>query len=173
VATRPRALVPTAVWGITPVLVRALDERLGTPVDHYVNGTQTWLADGPGGELLEWRLHPVAGYRTPTDLSHYDVWEQVVDELTRGADPDAIALGAESRALASLWDGLECYPPHTGDLEPAVLAAAAAERLGIAPDVIGLVDHDRVGQAWERARGTASITALLRDELGRPGEPDR
>jgi hypothetical protein len=168
-ARRTRALTPTAVWSVSPALVRALDERLGVPVDHYVNGTQTWLTDGPGDELLEWRLHPVAGYRTPTDLSHYDVWEQVTDELARDVDPEALALGAETRALGSLWDGLECYPPHTGELEPAVLGAAAAERLGVAPDGIGLVDHERIGQAWERAGGRSSILALLLEELGETG----
>ena len=44
---------------------------------------------------LEWRLHPVAGYRLPRDLSHYDLWEQVVAALSAGVDPDALTLGSE------------------------------------------------------------------------------
>ena len=49
----------------------ALDEHFGPPVDSYVNGSQTWLLDnGPGDAALEWRLHPVASYRPPAELSH-------------------------------------------------------------------------------------------------------
>src|SRR5690349_10906975 len=60
---RPMALSPTVVWRITPELVLALDEHLGTPVDSYVNGTQTWLTESEShGVTLEWRLHPVAEY---------------------------------------------------------------------------------------------------------------
>jgi hypothetical protein len=160
------------VWPVTPALLTALDAQLGAPVDSYVNGTQTWLTeDGPGETVLEWRLHPVAAYRPPAELSHYELWERVLDELARDADPGALALGDESRALATLWDGLECYPPHTTEIEPAVLATVASDRLGIAPEAIGLVDHDRVGRAWERAGGRVSIALLLRDELDGPGTP--
>ena len=58
---------PTAVWTISPELVLALDEHLGPPVDSYVNGSQTWLVgDEPTTDVtLEFRLHPVAGYRPP------------------------------------------------------------------------------------------------------------
>ena len=68
------ALVPTCVWRISPALVLALDERFGDPVDAYLNGAQVWLRDdGPGESTLEWRLHPVAGYRRPEGVSHHDV----------------------------------------------------------------------------------------------------
>ena len=81
----------TCVWRVDAALVLALDEHLGPPVDSYLNGSQTWITDdGPGGESLEWRLHPVAGYRLPRDLSHYDLWEQVVGALSAGVDPDAV-----------------------------------------------------------------------------------
>ena len=63
-------LVPTCVWKASPALLLALDDRFGAPVDTYVNGSQVWLRDdGPGGEALEWRLHPVAGYRRPPGLA--------------------------------------------------------------------------------------------------------
>ena len=68
----------TTVWRLTPELVLALDAQLGPPVDGYVNGTQTWLTDrGPGGETLEWRLHPVSGFRPPKGVGPYDLWDEV------------------------------------------------------------------------------------------------
>jgi hypothetical protein len=160
------ARVASAVWRISPELVLALDEHLGGPVDSYVNGAQTWLTDdGPGGVTLEWRMHPVASYRAPAGLSHYDLWERVVAQLSGGRDPGALALGeGEPRPLASLWDGLEVFAPYD-DVEPATLAKAAGDALGRAPDASGLVDHDRIGDAWERAKGDISLLALLLDEL--------
>jgi hypothetical protein len=156
----------SAVWRASPELVLALDERLGQPVDSYVNGSQTWLLDnGPGGVTLEWRLHPVAAYRAPTALSHYDLWEQVVAQLTAGADPGALVLGEDRRAVDSLWEGLEAFAAYDDEIEPATLAQAAGEVLGRAPDAAGLVDHERIGDTWERARGGVSIVSLLLEEL--------
>ena len=157
--------VASAVWRITPDLVLALDEHLGAPVDSYLNGSQTWLTeDGPGGATLEWRLHPVGDYRPPAGLSHYELWEQVVAQLAGGRDPGTLALGDERRPLASLWDGLESYAPYD-DVEPATLAHATTVALGRPPDACGLVDHTRIGDAWEQAKGGVSIVALLLDEL--------
>ena len=157
--------VASAIWRVRPELILALDERLGPPVDSYVNGSQTWLTDdGPGDATLEWRLHPVAGYRIPRGLSHYDAWEQVVAGLSAGADPDRLALGDERRPLTDLWDGLECFPAYGDDVEPANLASAATEALGLPPDIAGLVDHGPVGDAWEQAAGTVSIIDLLEQQ---------
>jgi hypothetical protein len=157
---------PTALWLIDAPLVGALDGALGMPVDSYVNGSQTWITpDGPNGAELEWRLHPVPGYQVPDGLSHYDVWDAVVDALAGGADPAALPLGTETRALATLWDGLECYAAFGDEAEPAVLAAAAGEIVGRAPDAAGLVDHDAIGDAWERTMGQVSIVALLLAQL--------
>lgn len=159
------ARVATCVWRLSPELVEALDERLGPPVDGYVNGTQTWLTDtGPGGVTLEWRLHPVSGFRAPKGLGPYDLWDEVTGQLGAGADPASLPLGEERRPLTSLWDGLECFAVDE-PVEPAPLAAAAAGTLGRAPDASGLVDHERIGAAWERARGGVSIVALLLEEL--------
>ncbi len=157
----------TCVWRVEPTLVLALDEHLGPPVDSYVNGTQTWLTDdGPGETTLEWRLHPVAGYRPPAGLSHYDLWEQVLAALSASdVDPDALELGSEHRTLRSIWDGLECFAAYDEELEPAPLARAATDALHRAPDATGLVDHDRIGSAWEQAKGTVSITEMLLAEL--------
>lgn len=167
-------VVATAVWGITPELILTLDERLGPPVDSYLNGSQTWFTDMPdppaggrqAGVALEWRLHPTAGYRLPAGLSHYDLWDAVVAQLAVAGDPSTLALGEEPRALGELWDGLECFPAYGDDVEPATLSAAALATLGIPPDAGGLVDHDRIGDAWERSRGEVSIIGLLLDQLG-------
>ena len=121
--------IATCVWSVDGRLLLALDERLGPPVDSYVNGTQSWLTDdGPGDATLEWRLHPVAGYRIPRGMSHYDLWEQAIAAYSRDPDVDAIDLGTERRALDTLWDGLECFAAYDDDLEPAVLAARGVGR---------------------------------------------
>ena len=157
----------TCVWRVDPALVLALDERLGPPVDSYLNGSQTWLAEvGPGDVALEFRLHPVAGYRLPEGMSHYDLWEQVVAALSgERADAAAVQLGTETRALTSLWDGLECFAAYGDELEPAPLASAAGEAVGRSPDAAGLVDHLRIGSEWERAQGSLSIVDMLLAEL--------
>jgi hypothetical protein len=110
-------------------------------------------------------LHPVASYRSPTELSHYDLWERVVSQLHAGGDPSALALGEEMRAVASLWEGLEAFAAYGDEIEPATLAQAAAAAIGRPPDAAGLVDHDRLGETWERARGDVSIVSLLLEEL--------
>ena len=165
--TLPRmSRTATCIWRVDAALVLALDERLGPPVDSYLNGAQTWITDdGPGEIGLEWRLHPVAGYRLPRDLSHYDLWEQVVSALSAGVDPDALTLGSEPRTLRSLWDGLECFAAYGDDLEPAPLAQAATDALDRAPDAAGLVDHEAIGTAWEHAKGTTSIVEMVFAEL--------
>jgi len=158
--------VASAVWRVSPELVLALDARIGIPVDTYVNGTQTWLTDdGPGGATLEWRLHPVASYSAPPKLSHYDLWEQVVTQLTAGGDPEALALGGERRPLRSIWDGLEVFAAYGDEVEPATLAQAATDALGLAPVAAGLVDHDRLGDTWEHTGGNVSLVELLFEEL--------
>jgi hypothetical protein len=159
------ARVSTAVWTIAPDLVLALDEHLGPPVDSYLNGSQTWLIGEEPDVTLEFRLHPVAGYRSPTGASHYDVWESIVAQLSQGADPHALRVGDEIRPLAGFWDGLECYAAYGDDLEPAQLTRLAVAALGREPDRAGLVDHERIGDAWEKSDGKVSIIALLLTEL--------
>jgi hypothetical protein len=158
---------PAAVWPISAELVLALDDQLGSPADGYVNGTQTWLTDdGPSGATLEWRLHPVAGYEPPRHVSHHDVWDVVVAALRAGAPPETLTVGDASRPLSSLWEGLECFPAYGDEIEPAVLARAATDLLGIAPASAGLVDHEAIGEAWERDRRSSSLVGMLLEELG-------
>jgi len=136
----------------------ALDERFGEPVDAYVNGSQVWLReDGPGGVMLEWRLHPVAGFERPPALSTHDVFPSIALSLAMGEQPVT--------APESLWDGLEAFAAHGDELEPATLAAAATDALGIAPDASGLADHESIADAWEAADGRISIVHALLDQL--------
>lgn len=147
------------MWRATPEVVVALDDRFGEPIDAYVNGSQVWLRDdGPGGVALEWRLHPVAGFRRPAGVGTYEVFPATALALATGTRPPA--------ALGELWDGLEAFAAYGDPLEPAPLAAAAAAALGVAPDAAGLVDHAAIGDAWERAGGAVSITEALLRELG-------
>jgi hypothetical protein len=161
------ARTSTTVWSISPDLVRALDECLGPPIDSYVNGSQTWLVgDADKGELvLEFRLHPVAGYRTPRGASHYDVWETVLAHLSREGNPEAVAIGEEVLPVVALWDGLECYSAYGDDVEPQRLAALATEAIGHVPEHVGQVDHDAIADTWERANGNVSIVRLLVEQL--------
>jgi hypothetical protein len=149
---------PACVWRATPAVIAALDERFGEPVDAYVNGSQTWLRDdGPAGITLEWRLHPVAGYRKPPGLDTYEVFAAVALALETGAELPA--------PVDSLWEGLEVFPAYGDEIEPAPLAAAAESALGIEPDLAGLVDHDAIADEWERTRGATSIVDALLDQL--------
>ena len=152
-------LTPTCVWRATPALVVALDERFGEPVDAYVNGSQVWLRDdGPGGVAVEWRLHPVGGYQRPDGVGTYEVFAETAHALATDTTPPA--------PLDRLWDGLEAFAAYGDEVEPATLAAAVTESLGIAPDGCGLVDHEAIGDEWERTGRSSSIVAALLQQLG-------
>lgn len=155
-------LVAAAVWKATPELIVRLDERFGEPLDAYVNGSQVWLRDdGPGGMPLEWRLHPVANYERPKGVGTYEVFSETALALAEGRRPAA--------DLADLWDGLEVFAAYGDELEPQPLVAAAVASLGIEPDAAGLVDHEPVGDEWERTAGGVSIVDALLRQL-RSGE---
>ncbi|HUR18293.1 MAG TPA: hypothetical protein VMZ51_05065 [Acidimicrobiales bacterium] len=159
-------LVPTCVWPISGELVVALDKRFGDPLDAYVNGSQVWLRDdGPGGITLEWRLHPVPGFRRPGGIGTYDLFPRVAVAIALGNDPPG--------RPEELWEGLEAFPAHAEETEPSLLCSAARDALGVTPSGTGLVDHEVIAAQWEREAGQVSIiTALLR-QLGagvpRPG----
>ena len=154
-------LTPTCVWRISDDLVAALDQRFGEPTDAYVNGSQVWMRDdGPGDITIEWRLHPVAGYRRPPGVATEDVFPSTVFAVTSGAVPPA--------QPSELWDGLEAYPAYGDETEPAPLQAAVIAALGLPPDACGLVDHAAIGDDWERARGAVSIVDRLLELLA-PG----
>jgi hypothetical protein len=151
-------MTPTCVWRASPELILALDRRFGEPVDAYVNGSQVWLRpDGPNGITIEWRLHPVAGYRRPAGVETAEVFEQVAYALASGETPVA--------PLDQLWEGLEAFPAYGDEVEPSPLVAAATEALGLAPAAAGLVDHQPIGDAWERSQGRTSIISEVLRQL--------
>ena len=140
----------------------ALQERFGDPVDAYVNGSQVWLRDdGPGGVAIEWRLHPVAGYERPEGVDTYDVFPSTALALEQGADLPA--------PVEQLWDGLEAFAAYGDEVEPATLGAATTEVLGIPADACGVVDHQRVGDEWEKSGGATSIIDALLNQLAASG----
>lgn len=152
------ALTPTCVWRISTPLILALDERFGEPVDAYVNGSQVWLReDGPGGLMMEYRLHPVAGFRRPASVGTYELFPGVALALATGGTPAA--------APEALWDGLEAFAAYGDEIEPAVLAGAAGDALGLPPDAAGLVDHQAIADEWERTGGKVSIVERLLAQL--------
>lgn len=153
-----RQLIPVCVWRATPELVIAIDDRFGEPLDAYVNGSQVWLRDdGPAGATLEWRLHPVAGFRKPANVDTYELFSTTALALATGEPPPA--------RLDALWDGLEAFAAHGDELEPATLAVAATEAIGIPPNAAGLVDHKVVADEWEHTKGGVSIVERLLAQL--------
>jgi len=151
-------VVAAALWRVTDELLLALDDRFGEPVDAYLNGAQVWLRDdGPAGEALEWRLHPVASFRRPAGVDTHELLASVVYALRTGTEPPA--------PIDTLWEGLEAFAAYGDEVEPAPLVAACTAAVGIAPDAYGVVDHDRIGDEWERSSGRTSIVAALRAQL--------
>ena len=156
---------PTCVYAVDPQLVEQLDAHLGPPLDSYVRGWQVWLEhNGPGGERLEWRLHPPARFRMPAGVNAHDLFDVVLQGLADVDDPaaDAFVAGREQRTLEQTWEALEVFPADGDDIEPAALAAAAAAALGgRQPDAYGRADHDRLGDLWKGRHGDFSVGAAL------------
>ncbi len=152
------ALVPTVVWTLTPELLMALDERFGEPVDAYVNGSQVWLRpDGPAAEVIEWRLHPVAGFQRPPGSSTDTLFSTCALAVATGELPVA--------PINSLWDGLEAFIAYDEDVEPPQLLASTVAALGLPATAWGLVDHDGVADRWARSAGQTSIINELLEQL--------
>lgn len=158
------ALVPACVWRATPALIVALDATFGEPLDTYVNGSQVWLRpEGPDELVVEWRLHPVAAYRRPAGTATEDVFASAALAFGTGGSPPA--------PLDRLWDGLEAFPAYGDDVEPQTLAQLATTAMGLTPDAVGLVDHEVIGDRWERSGGTISIVGALLAQLATGDEP--
>lgn len=146
------------MWRVSTQVIVTLDDRFGEPVDAYVNGSQVWLRDdGPGGIALEWRLHPVAGFRRPGGVDTYELFSVVALALASGDAPPA--------PPDQLWDGLEAFAAYSDETEPSLLRSAVVEALGLAPDACGLADHTAIGDQWERSGGKASIVEALLSQL--------
>ena len=154
-------LVPTVVWLITPHLIITLDERFGEPVDTYVNGSQVWLReDGPAGEVIEWRLHPVPGYERPRRATTEGLFESCALALASGEPPLA--------PIETLWEGLEAFIAYDDELEPAELLNCTVSALGIAADAWGVADHEGIAVRWADSQRRTSIVGDLLKELRTP-----
>lgn len=156
------SLTATCVWRISDAVLAALDEHLGDPVDAYVNGSQTWLVDnGPADITVEWRLHPVPGFSRPKGIDTYDLFPLMAQAVVAGTDPPV--------RPETLWDGLEAFAAYGDEVEPATLRSAAVAAFGLEPDAVGLVDHRRIGDEWERSGGRTSIVEALLAQLRSAG----
>ncbi len=172
------ATAVVAVWRCTNELVVALDAQLGEPTDCYVNGSQVWLRDdGPRDVTLEWRLHPVGGYQRPPATSTQNVFRRIVRAVVTangGLQPNS-GDGSEPPSAepnlvgdpVSLWGGLEVFSAYDDTLDADELRAACVALLGIEPDAVGPVDHDLIGNEWERSGGASDIISALMTQLGR------
>ncbi len=157
-------ITTTAIWLTTPELIVTLDDRFGEPTDCYVNGSQVWLRDdGPNDLTFEWRLHPVAGYVKPRGVSTVDVFGQVALALGQGEtsanDPTTLV------DPTTLWDGLEAFCAYDDEISAELLHIHVIAALGIEPLAVGDVDHDKIGDAWEREEGRRSVITDLRTHL--------
>ena len=125
VVARPTPrLVAAAVWQARPEVIVALDDRFGEPVDAYVNGSQVWLReDGPGGMVLEWRLHPVAGYRRPSSHRHL----RGLRRHRAGARNRGRAAGSARPSCGTAW---RCSRPTGTRSSRSHWSAAATAALG-------------------------------------------
>jgi len=151
-------LTPTCIWRAAPELVLALQERLGDPLDTYVNGSQVWLReDGPDEMTIEWRLHPVAGYKRPAGQTTESVFASAAMAIANGDAPPV--------PVEHLWGGLEAFPAFGDEIEPAVLRSLTVAVLGREPDAYGLVDHRSAGDAWEQDRTTVDLVQVLLAQL--------
>lgn len=160
-------LTPTCLWRTTPPLIEALADTFGDPDDGYVNGSQVWLRETDTAITLEWRLHPVANFASALAASGLDASAGAHHELfaTVAAALSQLSTSPAKVDPSVLWDGLECFPAYGDELEPATLALAVRAMFSVAPDACGLVDHDSIGDAWERAATAVSIVDLLFDQL--------
>lgn len=159
-------LTPTCAWRVDAALIELLDARLGPPLDSYVRGWQVWLEpDGPGGETVEWRLHPPARFRMPRGVNAHDLFGEVLQALATTDDPSAdpaLAVGGGRVRLSGIWEVLEAFPTFGDPVAvPALVAAVTAALGGRSPDVAGTVDHARMGDEWKGRRGDYSVGAVL------------
>ena len=157
-------LETVAVWRCSAGLILALDSQLGEPSDTYVNGSQVWLRDdGPRDVTMELRLHPVGGYQRPPATSTTNVFRRIAAEVAEsGTDPAKIIAAPES-----LWGGLEVFSAYEEQLTVDELREWCVTLIGIEPDAVGCVDHDPIGDEWERTSGASDIFSALMAQLHR------
>ena len=130
-------------------LLKHLSEVHGEPIDSYWNGSHTWFTE-PDGVLIEWRLHPVSGF--------------VMPEASRPEELFVMALEGEVDPL-HYWEGLEVFPVDENTFTPETFSNYCENVFGVLPDLTGYVDHESIGNEYERASGKVSIVSLLKEQL--------
>ena len=124
-------LIATALWWIDPGAGRSRStSSSGRP------STPTSTARRPGSPARpDPRVAAAPGRRLhqPGGLSHYDLWERVVDELAAGGDADALALGGDDRRPRRPLGRPRVLPrvrrrPRAGDARRAAAAELLADR---------------------------------------------
>ena len=133
----------------SPNLLKRLLEVHADPVDSYWNGSHTWFTNTENNEF-EWRLHPISGFEMPKASRP----EELLD----------LALEGEID-IAHYWNGLEVFSISDEPCTLEELQKHIVETLGIEPDFIGLVDHESVGNDFERNAGKVSIINLLIEQI--------
>lgn len=151
--------VATCVWSLRADVLVAAHRALGAPDHRYPNGSQTWVRDGPGDVVVEWRLHPSPGFTPPTAGEALDLFTAVAGALAT----DAVPVVDPTEA----WSGLEVTADDP-EVAPGDLAGACGSVLGIAPDRAGSIDREDLGRAWERSGGRLDVIGHLLGVLDRP-----
>lgn len=141
----------TAIYLINtrPDLLKQLVAVHGEPVDSYWNGSHTWFTQNDE-VLVEWRVHPVSGF--------------VMPEASRPEELFIMALESEVDSL-HYWEGLEVFPVDEHTFSAEDFSDYCETILGIEPDKVGFVDHDSIGNEYERNNGNVSIMQLLSKQL--------
>lgn len=171
---------PVAIFDVDADLVRRLEAVLGPPIDSYLMGWQVWLVpvhdlapdQAAGADVeLEFRLHPPAGFEQPDGMSHHDLWNAVLAQLTSPRADGTLRLGTEQRPLDHVWTLLEVYPAFGEEVTPALVRGWAETLVGRPARGAGVIDHDRLGGRWKRRGPAFDLPAALRDEIGASPDP--
>lgn len=150
---RPSEASVVITTSSTSDLIQQLIDRLSEPVDSYWNGSHTWFTQLAGVDV-EWRLHPVSDFLMPEASRPEDLLELAVEGQV---DP------------THYWEGVEVFSVDDEHLiDSATLASAVTEFLELEVSAHGNVDHDAIGDAYERAGGKVSLVSLLINQMNNP-----
>ena len=144
--TTPSAVFKTKDY---PEIIKTIVNKLGEPIDSYWNGSHTWFTTYRDFDF-EWRLHPVAGFKMP--------------EASRPEDLFDLALEGEVE-IDHYWEGLEIFDINDEPGSIEILKDHIKSVLDKEPPHCGYVDHETIGNDFERTGGDISIVRLLINQL--------
>lgn len=145
----PQDLAALCLVKTNKSLLNRLYEGLGDPVDSYWNGSHTWFGAVNDTEI-EWRLHPVSNFSMPDGARPEELLQLALEEEV---DP------------SHYWESLEVFTFDETELSVKELNEHISEKIGIATDASGYVDHETISLEFERTSGKVSITELLLAQL--------